>query len=78
MGITVEGQQIPRWMFHVDLQREIQAETYDRGAAQFQGFAVRELEQYLVDGLDPLGRRIIDCAVGGGSVEDFDNLLPRA
>jgi len=78
MGITVEGQQIPRWMFHVDLQREIQAETYDRGAAQFQDFAVRELEQYLVDGLDPLGRRIIDCAVGGGSVEDFDNLLPLA
>lgn len=76
MGITVEGQQIPRWMFHVDLQREIHAETYDRGAAQFQDFAARELRQYLVDDLDPLGRRIIDCALGGGSVEDFDRLMP--
>ncbi len=77
MGITVEGQQIPRWMFHVELQREIHAETYDLGAAQFQDFAVRELQQYLVDDLDALGRQIIDCALRGGSVEDYDRLLPQ-
>lgn len=78
MGITVEGQQIPRWMFHVELQREIHAETYDIGAAQFQDFAELELRQYLLDDLDPLGRQIIDCALGGGGVEDFDQLLPYA
>jgi hypothetical protein len=75
MGIHVEGQQIPRWMFHVNMQREIHDEIYDVGAAQLQEFAVAELQQYLVDDLEPQGREIIDCLVDGGSVEDFDRLL---
>jgi hypothetical protein len=76
MGITVEGQQIPRWMFHVELQREIHAEVYDVGAAQLQDFAVQELQRYLVDDLDPLGRQIIDAVVDGADVDVLDGLLP--
>jgi hypothetical protein len=75
MGIHVEGQQIPRWMFHVNLQRELHDEIYDTGAAQLQDFAVSELQQYLVDDLEPQGREIIECLVDGGSVEDFDRLM---
>jgi hypothetical protein len=78
MGITVEGQQIPRWLFHVDLQREIHAEVYDRGARQLQEFAERELRQHLVDDLDPLGRDIISCVVDGGTVDDLDALVPAS
>lgn len=76
MGITVEGQQIPRWLFHVDLQREIHAEVYDQGAAQLQEFAEAELQQHLVDDLDPLGREIIACVLDGGSVDDHERLVP--
>jgi hypothetical protein len=75
MGIHVEGQQIPRWLFHVDMQRELHAEAYDIGAGQLQDFAVRELQKFRVDDLDPLGQRIIDCVCDGGSVEDFDSLI---
>jgi hypothetical protein len=75
MGIHVEGQQIPRWMFHVDLQRELHAEIYDEGAQQLQDFAVRELQKFRVDDLDPLGHRIIDCVIDGGSADDFDALI---
>ena len=75
MGIHVEGQQIPRWMFHVNLQRELHDEIYDTGAAQLQEFAAAELQQYLVDDLEPQGREIIECLVDGGSVEDFDRLM---
>jgi hypothetical protein len=75
MGITVEGQQIPRWLFHVELQREIHADVYDQGARQLQDFAARELDQFLVDDLDPLGREIIECVIGGGAVEDLDGLI---
>jgi hypothetical protein len=77
MGITVEGQQIPRWMFHVELQREIHEQVYDLGAQQLQDFAVQELQAYRVDDLDPLGSEIIDCLVDGGRVEDFDRFIPR-
>lgn len=76
MGIHVEGQQIPRWMFHVDLQRELHAEIYDQGAQQLKDFAVRELEHFQVEDLDPLGRRIIECVRDGGTAEDFDALIP--
>jgi hypothetical protein len=76
MGVHVEGQQIPRWLFHVDLQREIHEDIYDEGAAQLQAFAEAELQQYLLDDLDPLGREIIDCVLTGGAVDDFDALLP--
>jgi hypothetical protein len=75
MGITVEGQQIPRWLFHVELQREIHDEVYDQGARQLQDFATQELAQFLVDDLDPLGREIIECVTGGGSVEDLDGFI---
>jgi hypothetical protein len=76
MGITVEGQQIPRWLFHVDLQRELHAELYDQGARQLVDFTRRELRPFLVDDLDPLGHRIISCALDGGGVEDYEALLP--
>jgi hypothetical protein len=75
MGITVEGQPIPRWLFHVELQRELHADVYDAGARQLQEFAARELQQYLVDDLDPLGREIIEAVVDGASVETFDGLI---
>ena len=75
MGIHVEGQQIPRWLFHVELQRELHAEIYDLGARQLQDFAVRELQRYLDPDLDPLGREIITCVSDGGTVEDYDRLL---
>ena len=76
MGITVEGQPIPRWLFHVDLQREISLDVYDEGARQLMDFTRRELEQFLVDDLDPLGREIIDAVLAGGAVEDLDHLIP--
>lgn len=46
MGITVEGQQIPRWLFHVELQRQLQAELYDVGAGQLRDVAVREIQSF--------------------------------
>jgi hypothetical protein len=76
MGITVEGQQIPRWLFHVELQRELHAEIYDVGARQLQDFATEELRKYLLDDLDPLGREIITCVIDGGSVDDLERLIP--
>jgi hypothetical protein len=49
--------------------------VYDQGASQLQAFAKGELQQYLTEDLDPLGREIIACAVDGGSVDDFDRLI---
>ena len=46
------------------------------GRDELQEFAVRELEKFVVDDLDPLGREIIACVNDEGSVDDFDDLIP--
>ncbi len=40
-------------------------------------FFHNELAQYLHDDLDPLGRKIIECCLANGSVEDYMTLLPH-
>lgn len=74
--IQVEGTQIARWFLQVDTQPEVGAEAYDRGAKQLDDFFRECLQDYLVDGLDPLGREIIDCCLAGGSLEDYERLIP--
>jgi hypothetical protein len=75
-GIMIEGQAILRWMFHTERQHEISEATYDEGAAQLRQFVEQQVQKFLVDDLDPLGREIIDCTLAGGSVEDYDRLIP--
>ena len=73
--IQVEGQHIEKFFFHVEAQPEIGEAAYDQGAQQLADFFKSELAQYLEPDLDPLGRRIIDCCLQNGSVEDFSGLI---
>ena len=50
-------------------------EAYDQGAAILHGFFRQELEQYLKPGLSALGRRIVECCLDAGSVEDYQGLV---
>lgn len=74
--IIVEGTRIPHFLLRVEHQEEIGPEAYDAGAAQLQAFFAEQLAKFLEPDLDPLGRRIIDCCLEGGSVEDYARLLP--
>ncbi len=47
-----------------------------RGAGIIKAFFKSELEQYLTDELDPLGRAIIEIVLKDGSVEDYEALTP--
>ena len=75
--IVVEGRTLPPWMFEVDLQREVGPAAYDRGAEILAEFFERELVQFLTDDLLPEGRRIIEAALSGGTLDDYDHLLGR-
>ena len=50
---------------------------YDAGAQILTEFFHKELAQYLDNDLDPLGRKIIECCLTNGSVEDYMALLPH-
>jgi hypothetical protein len=74
--IQVEGQQIPRWFLQVDTQPEVGEESYDQGAQTLGTFFRTCLKDYLEDDLNPLGHQIIDCCLNGGTLEDYEKIIP--
>lgn len=76
VSLQVEGRTIPRGFFQVDTQPEVGEAAYDQGAGILHDFFRRELRQFLEPELGPLGRKIIECCLAGGSVDDYQRLLP--
>ena len=76
-AITVEGRPIGSWFFQVDKQPEVGEAAFDAGAAILTEFFHRELKQFLSGGLDSLGEQIIQCCLDGGTVEDYQALIPQ-
>ena len=76
-SVVVEGQTIPGILLRVETQKEIGNSAYDLGALQLTNFFHQQLEQFLGDDLQPLGRRIIECCLEGGTVADYAGLLPH-
>ncbi len=74
--MQVEGQQIARWFLQVDTQPEVGPEGYDQGAQLLFEFFRRTLPPFLTPDLCPLGRQIIECALEGGTLSDFEALIP--
>ena len=73
--ILVEGRTIGSWFFEVDRQPEVGPEAYDKGAEILHEFFVKELSQFLVDDLHPLGRKIIECCLNKGTIADYEALM---
>ncbi|MBE2212964.1 MAG: DUF4914 family protein [Opitutaceae bacterium] len=74
-SILVEGRQIGSWFFEVDQQPEVGTSAYDQGAEILREFFARELGQFVVPDLSPLGRRIIECCLDRGTLEDYTALI---
>jgi len=73
--IVVEGRTVGSWFFEVDQQPEVGEAAYDRGAEILQEFFQRELAGFLHPELLPLGRKIIECCLAGGTLADYDALI---
>jgi hypothetical protein len=74
--MMVEGQTINDWFFRVERQPEVGEEAYDKGADILTSFFHRELEKFLDPQLNSTGRDIIECCLQGGTLEEYDNLIP--
>jgi hypothetical protein len=74
--LHVEGRMVARWFLQVDTQPEVGEEVYDQGADILYRFFRRCLADFYDPELDPLGRQIIDCCLEGGTVEDYQRLIP--
>ncbi len=74
--MRIEGVQISRWFLEVNTQPEVGDEAYDQGAQILQEFFIKCLRQFANQDLSQLGRDIIQCCIDGGSVDDYESLLP--
>jgi hypothetical protein len=74
--LQVEGRFVSRWFLQVNTQPEVGNEGYDRGAEILYDFFREQLSLYREDGLDPLGREIIECCLDQGTVHDYESLIP--
>ncbi len=75
--LTIEGSKIPSRFLKVYKQPEVGFEGYDKGAQILSEFFKNELKQYLVPGLSPLGRQIIETCLNGGTVEDYMEFIKQ-
>jgi hypothetical protein len=76
-SMQVEGRMIPRWFLQVNSQPEVGDEAYDKGAEILREFFLTQLAKFHHEELDPLGKKIIQCCIDGGTVHDYEALLPQ-
>lgn len=74
--LKVDGTFLPKGLLQTNLQPEVGNDGYDAGAKILESFFKRELAKYRSADLDPLGKQIIDCCLGGGSLKDYSDLIP--
>lgn len=75
-SIEIEGRDIPEELIRVERQPQVGADGYDKGAEILRDFFRQELSKFMNGELDPLGRKIIDCCLENGGVEDYEKLIP--
>ncbi|MDO9634135.1 MAG: DUF4914 family protein [Paludibacter sp.] len=73
--LTIEGAKIPSRFLQVHKQTEMGTAGYDQGAEKLYDFFKKELQQYLVPELNPLGRQIIEACLNGAKVEDYHQFI---
>jgi hypothetical protein len=74
--LTIEGAKIPSRFLQTHKQTEMGIEGYDKGAAILEEFFRNEIQKYLTDELDPLGRQIIEACLNGATVEEYNAFIP--
>lgn len=72
--LQVEGQTIGKWFMDVSAQPEVGDRAYDEGAAILTSFFHKQLNEFLVDDLQPHGKEIIQACLDGATPDDYAKL----
>lgn len=75
-SLKVDGQYIRKAFLQPETQKEVGIEGYDAGAAILTDFFKKELEKFNVPELDPIGKKIIECCLNNGTLEDYLDIIP--
>ena len=75
-NIKINGQFIRNIFLKPELQVEMGEEGYDKGAKILLDFFKSELRQYDFDQFDPLAKKIVECCLNDGSLQDYLDFIP--
>jgi hypothetical protein len=75
-SLKVDGTFLRKGFLQPNLQPEIGNEGYDAGAKILRDFFKKELAKYMTPELNPLGRKIIECCLRDGKMEEYLELIP--
>lgn len=75
--LTIEGAKIPSRFLQVYKQPEVGIEGYDEGYRILSDFFKREVSKFNVEGISPLGKKIIEACLNDASVEEYENLIVK-
>jgi len=70
-SMMFEGQTIEDWFLRVDKQPEVGVAAYDAGAKILTDFFHQQLQTFLIPDLMPEGKKIIECCLSGGTLDDY-------
>ncbi len=74
--MKLDGQFIRQTFLRPETQSKLGVEGYDAGAKILVDFFKSEIREFLTDELDPLGRKIIECCLNDGTLDDYLALTP--
>jgi len=75
-SMKVEGQYIRTGFLQPEAQSRVGVEGYDKGAKILTDFFKQELQKYNTPELHPLGKKIIECCLNDGTLEDYLEFIP--
>ncbi len=76
-SMQIEGFFINREFLQVNTQAEVGNEAYDKGMQILINFFKKEIKFYLEESdLDTTGRKIIECCMRDGKLDDFEKIIP--
>ncbi|HSN58439.1 MAG TPA: DUF4914 family protein, partial [Clostridiaceae bacterium] len=74
--VKIDGKEIPKQLLRVFEQPEVGMDVFMQGSKKLEDFFRLELQNYLKDDLDPLGRKIIESFLNGDSITELEKLMP--
>ncbi len=74
--LKVDGTFLAKGFLQPNLQPEVGNDGYDAGAKILNSFFKKELVKFMSQSLNPLGKKIIECCMSDGKLEDYIDLIP--
>lgn len=74
--MKIDGQYVRQTFLRPELQSKLGFEGYDAGSKILTNFFKEQLEQYLTDELDPMGRQIIELCLADAPLEEYLDITP--